>query len=99
MTEKTKLYLSIDGKRLLLPLPEQGADHCMAPIFCPACKKPGPLKVQGTRKRIAEDDRAYESDGVAVCCGVYVGVLRLEVPTLFGLREDNAVLNGRCRVY
>jgi len=32
-------------------------------------------------------------------CGVYKGQLKVTIDTLFGLEEDNAVLNGRARVY
>lgn len=68
------------------------------PINCPHCDH-HPLRVSGTDKRIAPDDRAYIADAISVCCSKHVGTLRLETNTLFGLREDEAVLKGRCRVY
>ena len=45
------------------------------------------------------DDRAWEADAVALCCRSTVGILRVEMSTLFGVREDELVLRGRCRVY
>jgi len=43
--------------------------------------------------------RAYEADGYTACCGAYLGIIRVEPSTIFGLREDEAVLYGRVRVY
>ena len=57
------------------------------------------FKVQGTGRRPSEDDRAYEADAVAACCGQRVGLLRLEVSTLFGVREDEAVARLGVRIY
>jgi hypothetical protein len=65
---------------------------------CPHCAV-APLKVYGAGRRVSADDRAYEADSVSLCCFKFVGVIRLETNTLFGVREDEAVLRGRCRVY
>jgi hypothetical protein len=45
------------------------------------------------------DDRAWEADGYCTACKAHVGTIRVEPDTLFGVREDEAVLMGRCRVY
>jgi hypothetical protein len=86
------------GKRLVCRVPYPEANHAVvqgAKCVCGA----EPFKVQGAHKRIASDDRAYEADAVCPACGAHVGILRAEVETLFGLREDRAVLEGRFRVY
>lgn len=58
---------------------------------CPHCKTE-PLKVRGTGRRPSQDDRAYEADGFCVDCREPVGLIRNEVETLFGVREDEAVV-------
>ena len=93
-----KLKLVTESKTYKLKLPPQHQDHVLLGEPFPECGSKE-CKLQGRDKRIAPDDRAYESDAVAACCAKYIGVLRLEVNTLFGLREDEAVLKGRCRVY
>ena len=80
----------------------EGANHVIvnereAPT-CPRCLAK-PFKVSGKNMRIADDDRSYISDAHCVSCGKYVGSLITVVNTIFGIREDQAVLNGRCRVY
>ena len=95
-----KLYLLRDGhprRTLELPQRRTAGDVPVPDEKCPHCAEP--LKVGGANKRIAEDDRAYESDAGCISCGRYVGTLRLETGTLFGVREDEAVLRGRVRVY
>lgn len=57
------------------------------------------LRVRGQGRRISDDGRSYEADGACVACGAAAGTIRVCVPTLFGLREDEAVLRGRARVY
>lgn len=70
-------------------------DHATVdgPGGCPKCGA-HPLRVQGTGRRIAADDRAYEADAVAMCCSQPCGIIRAEVSTLFGLREDEAVFRS-----
>ena len=79
-------------------VPFYGADHGIATGSCPRCAAPE-LRVAGGNLRKSADDRAYESDGVALCCSARVGVIRAEPDTLFGVAEDEAVLHGRARVY
>lgn len=78
------------------PFPE--ADHAVVDGKCPACGAE-PFKVAGHGKYASQDDRAWEAEASALCCGKHVGTLRVETNTLFGVREDEAVLRGRCRVY
>lgn len=65
---------------------------------CPKCGHE-PFHVQGANQRIASDDRAYESDARCVACKAFVGVLRQETETLFGLREDEAMSRLGIRIY
>lgn len=63
---------------------------------CPSCRSEEP-QIQGTGITHHNHD-TYYARAVARCCGA---ALRIEtkVSTIFGIDEDNAVLNGRSRVY
>ena len=88
-----------DGRSLKAAPPAPDSDHAVIEgQACPSCKAL-PWRVQGHGRRPSEDDRALEADASCKACGVPAGVLRVEVNTLFGVREDRAVLEGRCRVY
>lgn len=78
--------------------PYEGADHVAAEGACPQCKA-NPFKVAGNGMRPSADDRAWEADATCWACRKHVGTLRVDTGTLFGVREDRAVLEGRCRVY
>lgn len=92
-----KIFLFLNGNRYHAAPPYKDADHAVVETVCPHCTKP--LRVQGGGMRPSADDRAWEADARSVCCGKPVGVIRAETGTLFGVREDQAVLAGRCRVY
>lgn len=89
------LIMKDDEKRVIR---ETHADHAVVDGACPHCKAT-PLKVAGHGRRISSDDRAYEADGSCVACVVFVGVIRAETNTLFGLREDEAVSRLGVRIY
>jgi len=97
------IYITIDGTRHDLENPFQGADHATVQgdlKQCPKCQAHDTFGIQGKGMHIAPDDRGYEADGHATCCGAYLGIIRAEPSTIFGLREDEAVLlRGRARVY
>ena len=95
---KIFLRLSADSTRRGCHLPATDAAYAIADGACPLCAAT-PFRVHGGNQRPSEDDRAWEADGACVSCGGYLGVLRAEVSTIFGVREDRAVLEGRCRVY
>lgn len=90
-----------DDGRLTCTMPYEGADHVVVDVWaaCPYCAAEGPVKIGGAGQRASADDRAWEADAGALCCRAFLGILRVEVSTLFGVREDRAVLAGRCRVY
>ena len=90
-----KVYLLLDNQRRRC---EPQGDQAVVEGDCPLCGSKS-FGVQGTGQRPSADDRAWEADGVSTCCRRRVGVIRAEMDTLFGVREDEAVLNGRCRVY
>jgi hypothetical protein len=95
---KITLKLAQPGPTLTATLPFNGADHVeVANEECPTCHGGQPLLVAG--KNIRHDHDTYRSDAHCLCCGAYVGELRAKVDTIFGIDEDEAVLNGRCRVY
>lgn len=93
-----KIKLLRDGKTYLARAPFSGADHVeVVDEECASCGVE--LKVAGSGQRPSADDRAWEADARALCCGARAGLLRVEPDTIFGVREDEAVLRGRCRVY
>jgi hypothetical protein len=64
---------------------------------CPGCGAT-PFIVQGHgRHRHTRD--TFRAGGKAMCCGDSIGYIYATTDTLFGLEEDEAVLNGRARVY
>lgn len=94
-----KIWLIVsDGQRRTLHEPHEDADHAIADGACPKCDAV-PCGVQGSGRRTSADDRAWEADGYCTACKQHVGIIRVEPNTLFGVREDEAVLMGRCRVY
>jgi hypothetical protein len=96
VTDKIKLITPSERRRCRLQSPD--ADHAIADGRCPGCHAE-PFRVQGTGRRIAADDRAYEADAVCLACSQIVGTLRVEVNTLFGLREDGAVFRSGVKIY
>ena len=94
-----RIYLLLpDGARRAVSLPTPDATHGVVLETCPLCSS-SLFRVSGTGRRPSKDDRAWEADAISMCCEKHVGVLRYETNTLFGVREDEAVLKGRCRVY
>jgi hypothetical protein len=66
----------------------------------PGCTKEdyeGPLKVRMPSVAIGHD--TYTGGAECTRCRETVGMLTVQVDTLFGIEEDAAVLSGRCRVY
>lgn len=63
---------------------------------CPACRTEQ-AQIRGTGIDRHNHD-TYYGPAVAQCCGIEVR-METKVSTIFGIEEDNAVLNGRARVY
>lgn len=95
-----KLTLKYEGTTYALRLDDPDATSAIVlEAVCPKCGS-SEWYVKGTGKRPGLDDRSYEADAVAMCCGARVGTIRAAVETIFGVREDRAVLEfGRARVY
>ena len=71
--------------------------HGVASGACPGCGAE-PFIIEGHgRHRHTRD--TYRAAGTAKCCGDSVGYIYAKANTLFGLEEDEAVLNGQTRVY
>lgn len=99
---KVILIMKHAPERRKCKVPFEGADHALAEGRCPYCnvqEDGGSFKVAGSGRRPSDDDRAWEADAGCVACKAHLGVLRVETNTLFGVREDERVLRGRCRVY
>lgn len=93
-----KIVLLQDRKRIPCSLPYAGADFVEVDGTCPTCGAK-PYKARGGEPHPSADDRAWEATACCVACSTVVGTLRVEPSTIFGVREDQAVLCGRCRVY
>lgn len=90
-----------DGRALAAHQPHDHADRVVVDhATCPKCKL-NPLPVRGQGKSIDPNSPrdTYRADAICCGCGAPVGVLRVKVETIFGIEEDDRVLNGRCRVY
>lgn len=105
----TKISITIDEKKHTVRLPYPSSREAIVDDIheCPACGVKFPLdgqgqpfppfKVKGKNARHTHD--TYVSDGVALCCERYVGKLEMKVDTIFGIEEDERVLNGPWKVY
>ena len=99
-------WVTRDGKRTTLPAPREDQRSIDTGVPCgvivlrrdePDDAKGSPCRetlVHGTGRRIKGDDPSdtYESDARCCNCGSPRGRLEAKLNTLFGLREDEAVL-------
>lgn len=96
MSRRIQLLTSEGRRRCKVESPDD--HHTIADGQCPECFT-DPFRVRGTGRRNAADDCAYEADAVCLACMRSVGTLRVEVNTLFGLREDEAVFRSGVKIY
>lgn len=90
-----KIRLHLDDVEWHCTLPHKGAPSVEAAAPACAC---GSVWVRG----LGDDERGHDTITTrAVCagCGARRGKLVVTVDTLFGIEEDERVMNGRCRVY
>lgn len=66
-------------------------------VRCPKCDARR-LVVQAIGQPHHDEHRTWQAVGCVICCE-HVGTARWERATIFGATEDDAVLNGRPRVY
>jgi hypothetical protein len=90
-----KIYLIHEGKEYPLFPKEDGTKAGLSNSIC-GCKC---FYVVGSNPRYSTDGRNYEATGHCAQCEKVLGVIVAEPETIFGAREDDAVLQGRCRVY
>jgi len=101
MTHREKIYLlPKDGSaRQRCEKPFHEADHAVVvDAACPYCGDK-PFAIAGSGRRPSKDDRAWEADAGCLKCKAHVGTIRLEVNTLFGVREDEAIGRLGIRIY
>jgi hypothetical protein len=98
MSRKSEItFTTFDDKVYTCTLPFPSCAYAVVDGWtCQNCGKNG---VAGRDKRIEGHD-VYAANGGCADCKIITGVVRAKVfSTLFGLEEDERVLNGRCRVY
>ena len=94
-----KITIHIEGRgRRSARLPYQGAEHVLMAGACPACGADGPA-LFGDRPEQGHDRYTATAVHVGADCGAAIGTMVVEFDTLFGIEEDERVLNGRPRVY
>jgi hypothetical protein len=93
---KIRLHIS-DQPARACRTPFEDADHVLVEGACPECGAE-PFKARGLGRRVAAHD-TYAAHAVGLCCRKPVGELRTTVSTLFGIDEDERVLNGPWRIY
>lgn len=87
-----------EGPRRKAVAPHEGAAYVVVEGACPHCKAE-PFNAAGVQGTLTRGHDTYTADAGCVGCKVVTGKLIITVNTLFGIEEDERVLNGRCRVY
>lgn len=91
-----KITIQIEETRHACTMPYDGADHVLSSVALPCgCE----TRKIGGRGMTLESRDTYRAKAGCMVCGADVGTLRVEVSTVFGIEEDERVLNGRCRVH
>jgi hypothetical protein len=91
-----QIELKTENGSIPCKLPYTGADHVILQGDCPNCKVPN-TPIQGGD--VERGFNTYTAPAACATCRVLVGKLVVTVSTIFGIEEDEAVLNGRARVY
>jgi hypothetical protein len=98
---KSLTYTDREGVTIELPLSvATSGGHTMDDRACEHCKE-SPLTIAGRGMEIEGDgwSDTYVAQACCKSCMGSVGKIRAKMGTIFGLREDAAVLHSRCRVY
>jgi hypothetical protein len=93
-----RITCEVNGKVLSCCAPHAACAHVEADVDCHGCERKGPLEIVGTGNVVRGFD-TYTTQAKTLCCGAVLGELRVTVSTIFGIEEDERVLNGRARVY
>jgi hypothetical protein len=93
-----RVMANIGGDTVACKVPFVGAQYVIADLeACPSCGAK-PVELRGSAPQQRHDH--YTSDAMTLCCKKFVGQMTAWPDTLFGIDEDQTVLNhGRCRVY
>lgn len=91
-----KITVEVNGRARKATLPYECAEFVIVDdVDCPRCGKP--LAVQSGQPRVDHD--RYRALAWCVVCKAKIGEMVVVVDTIFGIEEDERVLNARCRVY
>jgi hypothetical protein len=86
--------VTVAGHRALV---SDNGKHVTVKLACPKC---GTSPVRAVGQGIVETTHdTYVARAISLCCREPLGDMRTTVDTIFGIEEDEAVLNGRPRVY
>lgn len=78
--------------------PYRDADHVVVDGTCPLCAA-DVFKCIGKIDEQTHTQDTTTAPALTRCCGQRVGKMLVKFSTIFGVEEDNIVLNGRYRVY
>jgi hypothetical protein len=90
-----EIYLVNDGIKWPLTPDPSGEKAILERPVCDC----GDTGVVGSGLQYSSDGRNFEAAGFCAACRKAIGRIIAEPNTIFGAREDDEVLNGRCRVY
>lgn len=91
-------FRPLQGPARAFAAPPAGSSAADVGGACPHCGTM-PLRARGVGPQIL-GDRRYESAAHCADCDAHVGTLVATPATLFGIREDRAVIeHGRARIY
>lgn len=83
-----------DGARVPLHINKVCGSASVA--VCPACFATD-VGIGGRNRR--HDHDTHYADAHCLACSAHIGTIEVTVSTIFGIEEDESVLNGRVRVY
>jgi len=95
----TVITVSVQGKTHPAIRPEPRSEHVEVAVKCPFCGAL-PLCVKGEGSNIVRGRDSYQNfSAVTLCCKKPVDWIKSQMDTIFGLEEDERVLNGPWKVY
>ena len=93
-----KITVKTEHGTFTCKLPYEGCEHVVAPKEAhPECADDEGVSLRGGNYQTGHDE--YTASCFCATCGTNLGTMVVKVSTIFGIEEDNRVLNGRWRVY
>ena len=89
------ITLVTNERTVLARLPYNGCPWVEVDYPCSGC---GAFRIAGSKPHVEEDSK-ITATAVCLGCRAPCGTLVVSTETLFGLEEDDRMLNGRPRVY